>query len=108
MTMSDLDWLQQWFVAHCDGDWEHQYGLRLLTLDNPGWSLTVDLHDTELAAVTFTPVRVNRSQLDWIACEVSEHRFEGRGGAGNVSELVRVFRSFAERPSENVNDGSRS
>jgi hypothetical protein len=34
-----LGWLEQWYYDQCDGDWEHAYGIRIGTLDNPGWSL---------------------------------------------------------------------
>jgi hypothetical protein len=38
--------LQRWYVAQCNGEWEHSYGIEIGTLDNPGWSLRVDLKDT--------------------------------------------------------------
>ena len=38
-----LEWLEQWYVSHCDGNWEHQYGVRVDTLDNPGWSVQIDV-----------------------------------------------------------------
>src|SRR5664280_3839686 len=51
--MNELQQLQGWYESQCDGDWEHTYGLRIETLDNPGWSLTVDLEDTDLEAKEF-------------------------------------------------------
>ena len=32
--------LQRWYVAQCDGEWEHAYGVEIGTLDNPGWSIS--------------------------------------------------------------------
>ncbi|MFE2849501.1 Imm53 family immunity protein, partial [Streptomyces scopuliridis] len=32
-----LDWLQNWYTQQCDGDWEHEWGVKIATLDNPGW-----------------------------------------------------------------------
>ncbi len=32
-----LSRLQRWYSAQCDGDWEHGLGVRIETLDNPGW-----------------------------------------------------------------------
>jgi hypothetical protein len=32
-----LTWLQAWYAEQCDGDWEHQFGVSVETLDNPGW-----------------------------------------------------------------------
>jgi len=31
-----LKWLQDWYAARCYGDWEHEFGINIRTLDNPG------------------------------------------------------------------------
>ena len=53
--MSDeLSWLQQWYSAHCDGEWEHGFGVTIATLDNPGWSVTAStwkVHNSRLHAI---------------------------------------------------------
>jgi hypothetical protein len=41
-----LERLQRWYLGECNGDWEHSYGVRIDTLDNPGWIVTIDLHET--------------------------------------------------------------
>ncbi|WP_167932219.1 immunity 53 family protein [Streptomyces spiramenti] len=46
--MSNLKDIQQWYAAACDGDWEHSYGIRIETTDNPGWIISVDLARTAL------------------------------------------------------------
>ena len=38
--------LQQWYLSNCNGDWEHTYGVSIGTLDNPGWSLKIELTGT--------------------------------------------------------------
>jgi hypothetical protein len=35
--MDALIRLQQWYVAHCDGDWETGDGIEIYTVSNPGW-----------------------------------------------------------------------
>jgi hypothetical protein len=32
-------WIQKWYSAQCDGEWEHDLGVAIGTLDNPGWSV---------------------------------------------------------------------
>lgn len=49
MTISVLEWLEEWYFDHCDGDWEHVKGVEIGTLDNPGWRLRVDV-DAEVPA----------------------------------------------------------
>ena len=49
--MSTLARLEAWYLRQCNGDWEHLYGVTIETLDNPGWSVTIDLTGTKLERV---------------------------------------------------------
>ncbi|WP_263597259.1 immunity 53 family protein [Metabacillus idriensis] len=62
--------MQNWYLKQCDGDWEHQFGIRIDTLDNPGWSVKISITDTELLGKTFEKVEIERSSKDWIYCKV--------------------------------------
>ena len=44
--------LQRWYVAQCDSEWEHSYGVSIDTLDNSGWTLRIDLAGTSLEGAT--------------------------------------------------------
>lgn len=46
--MDVFTWLQDWYIQNCDGDWEHCYGIKIETLDNPGWCIDIDLIGTNL------------------------------------------------------------
>jgi len=87
--------LQSWYAKHCDGDWEHSYGVKIDTLDNPGWMLVVDLTDTELEESVLPFSRVDRSSADWIQYEVSSRRYVSCGGAFNLEEMILRFLRFA-------------
>ena len=99
----DFSWLQQWYQDYCNGSWEHSYGISLKNIDNPGWSLTVDLEDTQLEYTNFQQIKIDRSEQDWIFCEVKDLKFEARCGARNLPEVLRVFRHWVieNEPSEN-------
>jgi hypothetical protein len=88
--------LQRWYLEHCNDDWEHQYGVKFETIDNPGWSMEIDLRGTELSGKEFAEIKLDRSQADWIVCRVREGKFEGFGGAENLKEIIEVFLSWAE------------
>ncbi|MFE6026463.1 Imm53 family immunity protein [Streptomyces niveus] len=45
---SRLDWLRNWYAQQCDGEWEHERGVRIATIDNPGWTVSIDLEESEL------------------------------------------------------------
>lgn len=96
MRKDNFLWLQKWYRTRCDGDWEHSRGIQLGTIDNPGWSLTVDLHDTELENRKFQEVEIERSEDDWIFCTVKDNQFQGRCGAENLPEVLKLFHDWAE------------
>lgn len=95
-----LEWLQGWYLDNCDGDWEHSYGVRLETLDNPGWRLRVDLTGTALEEEPFDPLTVDRSERDWLHVRVVRdevgNAFEAACGPRNLAEVLRVFRVWVE------------
>ena len=42
----DPSTLEQWYLRQCDGEWEHGFGVEISTIDKPGWSANIDLHNT--------------------------------------------------------------
>ena len=50
-----LEWLQSWSSEQCDGDWEHEWGVTIETVDNPGWFVKVNLEETALAGSGASP-----------------------------------------------------
>jgi hypothetical protein len=95
--------LQKWYARHCDDDWEHSYGIKIDTLDNPGWILTVDLADTEFSGSSLPRNRIDRSEADWMQSEILERRYIACGGALNLEEMIVQFLVFAgERGVENL------
>lgn len=90
--------LQAWYAGQCNGEWEHAYGVKLETLDNPGWRLVVDLVDTSVAAWPFDRVERFRGDADWVVAFRDEATFEGACGALNLAELLRLFLAWANGP----------
>ncbi len=102
MAQDPLSWLQDWYLSRCDGDWEHDWGIEIGTLDNPGWSMTIDLVNTPLAAAGFDKVFVTRSTRDWVSCEVVQAKFKAYCGPQNLLEVIERFRAWSEA---NTSDG---
>src|SRR5215470_10027673 len=82
--MGLIEQIQAWYIAQCDGDWEHQYGISIETLDNPGWRVIVDLSGTSLENISFQTYQEDKGEEGWIFCEVSGNKFVGRGDAGKL------------------------
>lgn len=98
MSIDELTWLQQWYLAQCDGDWEHEHGVEIGTLDNPGWHIEVDLVRTNLEGASFTPAKVERTAIDWFSCAVASEKFKASCGPRNLSEVIVMFRKWADEP----------
>jgi hypothetical protein len=94
--MEPFQFLQDWFAQNCDGDWEHTQGITIRTLDNPGWTVTINLIDTELESHAFPTIERNiDSDEDWIRCWVEASAFRGVGGPRNLAEILGVFQRWA-------------
>ena len=91
-----LGWLEAFYFGYCDGDWEHQCGITITTIDNPGWSVTVDLEGTVLFGASFESVEIERSENDWIQCSKKLRSWEGVGGPHNLREILETFRRWTE------------
>jgi Immunity protein 53 len=73
------------------------YGVKMDTLDNPGWSLEIHLTDTPLQYKTFTELKRDYEHgTEWIACFVRDGKFMGACGPGKLEEMLEIFLDWAE------------
>src|SRR5882762_11283258 len=94
--MKALSLLEKWYSAQCDGDWEHQYGVSIGTLDNPGWTLEIDLRGTDSEDRTLERVKIERAENDWVHYWVDKKKFRARMGPANLTEGIEIFSSWFE------------
>jgi hypothetical protein len=90
-----LDWLQSWYAQQCDGDWEHEWGVRIGTLDNPGWTVGIDLAETDLEEHDYPRQEINRTTQDWVRAWTAGKTFRAACGPGNLTEALTLFRTWA-------------
>ncbi|WP_345239176.1 immunity 53 family protein [Pontibacillus salipaludis] len=101
--MGLLKWIQTWYFEQCNGDWEHGYGIRIDTIDNPGWSVMINIEDTDVRDKPFDIIDIERTETDWIYCktdfdqERDGFHFVGFGGPENLEEILNVFKELVER-----------
>jgi hypothetical protein len=102
--MDSIAWLEQWYSEQCNDLWEHQYGITIQTLDNPGWSVKVDLTGTAISGVTMKEVGqlagINHGGIhgkqDWPHCRVEANCFVGAGGPLSLASICDAFRALVE------------
>lgn len=93
--MNRFTQLQTWYLSHCNGEWEHTCGVKIDSLDNPGWWVKIDLIGTELEHIEFSPRSEHRSEADWLNCEVEDRVFKGAGDAAKLEIIPGVFLDWA-------------
>lgn len=106
MSDGNLTWLMGWYLAECNNDWEHSYGVKIDTLDNPGWSLEIDLRETNLHRRPFSRVEQGEpaSDLDewqrlgsWWVADVQGDTFKASCGPLDLPLVIQLFREWAEK-----------
>lgn len=97
-----LTYLQQWYLAQCDGDWENYLGAGFRVTDDPGWWLNVNLTWTDLEGTAPERKVVHRSPSDWIETWPGPSsgysptpNFQAAGGPMNLEEMLQAFQDFA-------------
>jgi Immunity protein 53 len=97
MNLSALMRLQNWYLSQCDEDWEHSYGIKIDTLDNPGWTIEIDLTGTVLEARPFNKIMIQREdENDWVHCRLKDNKFFGACGPKNLEEMLTLFLNWTE------------
>jgi hypothetical protein len=94
--MTSLERFQEWFASQCDGDWEHGAGVAISTLDNPGWSVAIDIIGTPLEGQSFQLVRIERTENDWLHVASTGDRFTIYCGPRNLEEGLTFFCNWAK------------
>lgn len=98
--MDLLQWLNEWYKAQCNGDWEHCYGVTFDTLDNPGWRIQIDIEGTVLEEKIFEVVDKFVNDSDWIFCRVKDGKFDGGGDPDKLFTILEIFKNWAEENKE--------
>ena len=83
--------IEDWYLGECNGDWEHSYGIKIDTLDNPGWLVTIDLAETKWKDLELDRTVTQRTDTDWVQIESTKSQFIGCGGPRNLVEVLERF-----------------
>ncbi|KUL23378.1 Imm53 family immunity protein [Streptomyces regalis] len=86
--------LVRWYRSQCDGDWEHEYGVRLASLDNPGWHIEVDLLETDAEGRLMPKRRTDDGQGKWLVAWSDGEMFRASCDPGSLPEMLGLFQEF--------------
>lgn len=93
-SQESLFWLQAWYKKQSNGVWEHSYGIKIDTIDNPGWKLIIDLKDTSLQGALVESKFIEKNENDWFSYKILNDQFVAYGGPENLVELINIFKEF--------------
>jgi hypothetical protein len=97
---NSLLWLEEFYTELCDGDWEHNWRVRISTIDNPGWSVKINVLETILENEIFSEITEKQDENHWVICKVRDNVFDGVGGPNNLETILDIFQNWYVRVSE--------
>lgn len=96
-TRQSLTKLQDWYISNCDGDWEHVYGFKLATLDNPGWTVIVDLDETHQENQSFTERKINyEHDTQWLIVSKEGAKLIGACGPTELESMLALVAEWLQ------------
>ena len=81
----------------CNGEWEHSHGVKIDTLDNPGWQVHIDLDVPRNRTQILQRVQVDRTADNWIHYRIEQRVFHIACGPKNLSEAMEIFIRWFEQ-----------
>jgi hypothetical protein len=100
VPVEPLGFLADWYAAQCDGDWEHAYGIRITTLDNPGWAVDIDIEGTGLEGAELERRETDADADHWLQTWSDGHIFHARCGPTALATALGRFQEFADQKSD--------
>lgn len=94
--MSAFRFVQDWYSAQCDEEWEHAYGVTIKTLDNPGWIFEIDIVDTDVDGRRLTKVLIEPGPGQWIWAWCDGRKYSSACDPLSLEEAFGRFRAFVE------------
>jgi hypothetical protein len=94
---STLGRLSLWYATQCDGDWEHDSGVTIETLDNPGWRITIRLNGTVLENEPFDAYEDQFSHSEeWLRCWRENLTFHAACAPKRLEDAILIFLAWAK------------
>ncbi len=95
--MNAFEFLTHWYQSQCDGEWEHEYGVKIETIDNPGWLVRIDLVFTNLEDIETEGESVENGPGDWYLYSIKNNVFTASGDPDKLERILDIFRTFASK-----------
>ncbi len=99
--------IQKWYESCCDGEWEHEFGVRISTLDNPGWAVEINVEGTRAASAAFGRIEFGETDDNytnegdtigpWYVCWRDESAWHAACDPTSLETVLTHFLDWAEK-----------
>lgn len=94
--MEILEWIGNWYKAHCDGVWEDDHGIDIQTMNNPGWQVRIELHGTPFVNLEVDWTSEQIDDENWWGYKIEYAVFDGICDPTRLSLLLNKFKEVIE------------
>ncbi|QCO35680.1 MULTISPECIES: Imm53 family immunity protein [Leptospira] len=89
-----FSWLMKWYQSQCDGDWEHEYGLKINTNKNQAWQVEIDIRFTELHEFELDTALEQKGTNNWYSFSIKDGRFLAEGDSKKLPIILEKFKEI--------------
>ncbi|MDA3042603.1 MULTISPECIES: Imm53 family immunity protein [unclassified Campylobacter] len=82
----EILYLQNWYISKCNGEWEHNNGIVIENLDNPGWHINISGEEDKQRISK----NLDISDNDWLVINATENSFDGASSSNNLEKLLKM------------------
>lgn len=86
-----LEWLENWYLQQCNGYWEYSYGIKIETLDNPGWYLVIEFIGTN-THLQNEGWKNKEDEDGWCAYGIEDGVFSATCDPNKLGLLIQLFK----------------
>ncbi|GKS88323.1 Imm53 family immunity protein [Acidovorax sp. SUPP2539] len=84
-SLNAIEIITKWYQIKCNGQWEHEFGIEIKNIDNPGWCIQIK-DDDKRTPFTYA---TESSDQNWVHIKATEYSFSAYGGPINLNEILR-------------------
>lgn len=102
--MDEFTFLEHWQKYTCNQESSEDIGsVEVVSCDNPGWWVKIDLKKTKFEHCAFEVISCNVSSDkhpladDWLYCEISGSVYHGAGDPAKLKTILRIFIDWVEK-----------
>ena len=74
---------------------EHEHGITIQLLDNPGWDITIDLVNYE-SLLEDIPYILLEKDAEWLGCKLNSSYLNIAGDIRKLSVILKMFKEIIE------------